>query len=200
MRTELIISTDERFGVSAAAIRFARRFRQFLVLTAAAVTLLMSGPGHALSTDREQPIDIKADSAEADERKRVTIYRGNAIIVQGSLRITGDTIWIHLNEDNEFIKLVSEGRPARMRQQPDGEVGQRTADARRLEYHADTDRILMRGKAVYVQDGDRISAENIEYDSLRGRMIANSGSPDGGDSEQSERVHIQIQPKKKKQQ
>ena len=161
-------------------------------------SLAIGRSAHALSTDREQPIEIEADSAEADQDRRVTIYRGNATIVQGSLRISGDTIWIHLNEQNEFTKLISEGRPARMQQQPDGEAGVRTADALRLEYYADRDLIRMLGQAVYVQRGDRISAERIEYDSMRGKMFANSRS-DGGDGQGTSkgRVKIQIQPKKK---
>ncbi len=148
----------------------------------------------ALSSDREKQIEIEADSAEADEKERVTIYRGDAVITQGTLRITGDTVWIYFNEDYEFVKLVSEGKPAHMQQQPDGQKELQMADANRLEYYADKNLIVLLGNAVYGMGEDRISAERIEYDSLNGRMKATGN--------QNKRIKIQIMPrslKKKKQ-
>ena len=35
--------------------------------------LLMSGAAGALSTDKDQPIEIEADSAELDDKKGVTL-------------------------------------------------------------------------------------------------------------------------------
>ena len=147
----------------------------------------------ARSSDREQRIEIEADSAEADEKARVTIYRGDAVITQGTLRITGDTVWIYFNENYEFVKLISEGRPAHMQQQPDGDKELQTADANRLEYYADKNLIVLLGNAVYGMGQDRISADRIEYDSLNGRMRAAG--------KERQRVKIQIMPrslKKKK--
>ena len=171
-------------------------FPRFAAGTLAA---LISCAAAALSTDRDQPINIEADRAEADEKSRVTIYRGDAIITQGTLRITGDTIEIYLNQDDQFVKLVSVGRPASMRQLPDDADEFRTASANRLEYFADRDLIVLFGNALYGQGGDRISADRIEYDSRRGRMKARSAktkseqSGDGG--EEKSRVKITIQPK-----
>lgn len=148
----------------------------------------------ALSSDREKRIEIEADSAEADEKERVTIYRGDAVITQGTLRITGDTVWVYFNENYEFVKLISEGTPAHMQQQPDGQEGLQTADANRLEYYAEKNLIVLLGDAVYGMGTDRISADRIEYDSLNGRMKAAG--------KQHQRVKIQIMPKtlKKKKQ
>ncbi len=161
---------------------------------------LISASALALTTDREQPIHIEADRAEADESKRVTIYRGDAVITQGSLRITGETVWIYFNENDEFIKLVSVGTPAHLRQLPDGADDYRTADAKRLEYYAQKNLILLVGDAVYGQGSDRIRAERIEYDSLRGKMLARAAPTKSSDTKSSgtkSRVKIQIVPKKK---
>ena len=166
----------------------------------AVAMVLLAVSAHALSTDRDQPINIEAERAEADEKSRVTIYRGHAIITQGTLRITGDKIEIYLNEADEFVKLVSVGRPASMRQLPDDSEEYRTAKAKRLEYFADRDLIVLLGDAVYGQGGDQISAARIEYDSRRGRMRARAKPADGGsaDGEDSkDRIKITIQPKKK---
>ena len=159
------------------------------------------GSTHALSSDSEQPIQIEADRAEADENRRVTIYRGDAVITQGSLRITGETVWIYFNENDEFIKLVSVGSPAHLRQLPDGAKDYRTADAKRLEYYAQKNLILLLGNAVYGQGKDKIRADRIEYDSLRGKMLARAapvrGKSKDGKNKPKTRVKIQITPKKK---
>lgn len=170
----------------------------------AAVLCAVAIGAQALSTDREQPIQIEADAAEADNRKQVTVYKGDVVITQGTLRITGDTVWIHYDDANTITKAVSVGTPAKFRQLPDGKEDYMTADAERMEYHADQDMILLLGNARYGEGDDRILAPRIVYDSRRG--VAKAGaSPDSGQasdsqkngSEKSDRVRITITPKKK---
>ncbi len=172
-------------------------------LLAGALLAALGLPAWALSTDRDQPIEIEADRAEADDSRRVTVYQGNVILDQGTLRITGDTVTIYFDESGELTKLVSIGRPARFRQLPDGESEYRRARAQRMEYYAKQDLIVLLGKAAYGQGKDRITAERIVYDSRRSRIKADSaarapagagkqaGKPDGG------RVRIKIMPRKK---
>ena len=165
------------------------------------LALVFSAGALALSTDKEQPINIEADRAEADNEKRITIYYGDVIITQGSLKITGETVTIHYDNDDRLTKLISEGAPARFRQLPDGKAdvpkNYQTAHASRMEYYAQEDRIVLLGDAVYGQEGDRVAADRIVYDSLKSQMRAESRSPSGGEGEQaSSRVRIKIEPKK----
>ena len=173
---------------------------------AALLALVAPLPALALSSDRDQPIEIEADRAEADDARRVTIYRGNVIIVQGSLRIQGDTVWIHYDEHDDLTKLVSEGRQAHFRQLPDGETDYRIAYGDRLEYYKGDDLIVMLGNAKYGQGSDQIKAERIVYDSRLARMKADAGSTavaggsggsGGGEPAAGGRVRIKIVPKKK---
>ncbi len=177
-------------------------WRSALLALAGAILATGAVRAPALESDRDQPIRIVASRAEADEKQRVTIYRGDkvgdAVITQGTLRITGQTIWIYLNDNDEFIKLVSVGTPAHMRQRPDGATADRTANAKRLEYFAERDLIVMLGNAEYGQGKDKISAERIEYDSLKGRMRARAATRQSGtDGTKPGRVIITIQPKKR---
>ena len=169
-------------------------------LAASVFGLLFAAQATALSSDRDQPVSIEADRAEAGEHERVSVYHGNAVIVQGTLRITGDTIRIYLNVDDEFVKLVSLGNPASMRQLPDDSKQYHTAKAVRLEYFADYDLIVLLGHATYGQGTDRMSAARIVYDSHHGRLKAYSRSvaPGQGQSPEQEpsRVRITIKPKK----
>ena len=163
----------------------------------AALFALWCGEGaQALSTDRDQPVRIESDRAEADWRTRVSVYHGDVVITQGTLRITGDTIRIYLDEDDEFVKLVSVGEPATMRQLPDDSAQYRTAKANRLEYYADRDLIVLLGGAEYGQGSGRTSAGRIEYDSRNGRLKANArSSVPGQEQQEGSRVRITIEPK-----
>lgn len=170
----------------------------FLVLVLA---LFLGQGASALSTDKDQPINIEADRAEADNAKRVTVYYGDVIITQGTLRITGDTVTIHYDEQDRLTKLISEGAPARFRQLPDGKADVPTnyqvARASRMEYYAREDLIVLLGEAVYGQGGDRVAADRIVYDSLKSQMKAESRAASGSESDKpSSRVRIKIEPKK----
>ncbi len=163
------------------------------VLAAALVIGATSGAAHALSTDRDEPILIEARSAEADNKAQVTIYRGDVVITQGTLRITGDTVWIHYSDSNTITKAISVGTPAKFRQLPDGKEDYMTADAERMEYIADQDMIHLIGNARYGEGADKITAPRIDYDSRLGQ--AKAGPKAAGD--ESGKVRITITPKKK---
>lgn len=170
--------------------------RSCLSFAAALFGLWCTGGAQALSTDRDQPVVIESDRAEADWRTRVSVYHGDVVITRGTLRITGDTIHIYINEDDEFVKLVSVGKPATMRQLPDDSAQYRTAKADRLEYFADRDLIVLLGGAQYGQGSDRISAGRIEYDSRKGRLKAGANpSVPGEEQQEGSRVRITIEPK-----
>lgn len=169
------------------------------VIAFAAMLGVASSDAQALSTDREEPIVIEAQAAEVDNRSKITIYRGDVVITQGTLRITGDTVWIHYNDANAITKAISVGTPAKFRQLPDGKKDYMTAAAERMEYHADRDVILLLGNARYGEGKDKITAPRIVYDSRQGRVKAGA-NPDGGqtgESDKADRVRITITPKKK---
>lgn len=166
-----------------------------------ALAFSLSAGAFALSTDRDQPINIEANRAEADNVKRITIYHGDVIITQGTLKITGDTVTIHYDEHDQLTMLVSEGKPARFRQLPDGKAdvpkNYQLAHASRMEYYARDDRIVLLGNAVYGQGGDQVAADRIVYDSVKSQMRAESRPASGSEGEQPpSRVRIKIEPKK----
>ena len=96
--------------------------------------------------------------------------------------------------------MVSEGRPSTFRQLPDGGTEYRTARAKRMEYYANKDLIVLIGDAQYGKGDTRVSADRIEYDSLNARVraetrnaSASAAGPDGEDKGKS-RVRITLQP------
>ena len=186
------------------AARGHERIRRTGCRLAAAVLLASVAPAHALSTDSEQPISILADQAEHNDATRITIYRGNVVIDQGSLHITGDTVTINFDARDEVTKITAAGAPAHFRQLPDGDTNHRKAWAKQMEYFPEQDLIMLFGDALYEKDGSRVQADRLVYDSRNSRFKALTdtarapASEDGQATEKKpERVRIQIKPKKK---
>ena len=158
---------------------------------------------YALPSDSEQPVSIEADWAEADEVRRITIYKGRVIVIQGTIKITGDVVTFYYNEARELSKLASVGRPARFHQQVDETGKMQRARATRIEYLVPTDTMILLENATLSEGGDRVSADRIVYDTLNGRLKAEVKPPavakgkDGAKKEAAKpkrRVRITITP------
>ena len=133
-----------------------------------ALAVYPAGAG-ALSTDREQPVRIDANSASLDDQKRIATYRGDVVIVQGSLRISGELVTMHFDESYDLDTLVAQGEPARFEQQPDEGPVQK-GRAARIEYRVEDGAMLFAGSAEIAQGEFRMSAERIDYDSVTGSI------------------------------
>ena len=136
-------------------------FSQSPRLVAAAMALLAS-LAQALPDDREQPIHISADQAVRDEKQGTTVYSGNVIMAQGSLQIEADRITIYRVVE-EADKIVAEGRPAHLQQQPEPGKALMHARAGVIEYYKAEDRVHMRENARIEQDGAIVRGNTIDY-------------------------------------
>jgi lipopolysaccharide export system protein LptA len=130
--------------------------------------------GQALDSDQEQPIRITADEALRDEKQGYTVYRGNVRMTQGTLRIEADAITIY-HRSEEADRIVAEGRPARLQQQPEPDKGLVYARARIIEYYKLEERVLLREQAFIEQDGSTVTGETIDYLIRQQRVRADAG-------------------------
>lgn len=166
----------------------------------ALVAVFISPSLWALSSDSDQPMEIEADSAELDDQKRVTIYRGDVVVNQGSLHMTGDVMTVYYDENQELDHAVMEGDLAYYRQMPDDSDVYDEAWAKRMEHHGNKGRIILIDDAKVVQDGLQFTGKRIDYDTINSRVLAHStldrdsagDTPDTG----RQRVRVIISPKK----
>lgn len=142
--------------------------RTRLLLLLLAFAACPSGAG-ALSTDREQPVRIDADSASLDDENRIATYRGDVVLVQGSLRITGEVVTMYFDQSYDLATLVAEGEPARFNQRLDGGPEQK-GKAARIEYRVEDGAMIFAGSAQIGQGEFRMKAEHIDYDSVTGSI------------------------------
>jgi len=116
----------------------------------------------ALPEDSLQAIKITADRALRDEKQGLTVYLGNVSMQQGSLSIEADSITIYRIVE-EADKIVAEGSPARMRQQPEANQQFVHASANTIEYFKAEDRVHLKQDARIEQDGSTVTGETIDY-------------------------------------
>lgn len=159
-----------------------------LALLAACLAGAQAAP--ALSTDKDQPISIEADRADIDDNKGISVYQGNVVVTQGSLRLAADTVTVYSPKRN-LQKLVAQGAPARFKQRPNGEQEDMRAQALRMEYSVETEKLLLLDGAHLWQAKNEFSGNRIEYDTVNDVVTA-SKAPSG-----KERVQVIIQPKAK---
>jgi lipopolysaccharide export system protein LptA len=154
----------------------------------AALLAALSGPATALSTDKDQPLDLEADSAEIDDGKGMSVYLGNVIATQGSMRLESDQLTV-FHSGTKAERLEAEGKPARFQQLADDSPEPIKARARHLEYRFDSEELVLTGDAIVVQGKDTFQSDRITYD--RVRSVVKGGAAAKG----KERVRITVDPK-----
>lgn len=171
-------------------------YTSFIATAAALLGLLVAGQAAALPSDREQPIHIQADSAVLDDKKGIAIYRGDVIITQGTLKITGDTVTIKQLPGGEIDSFTSVGQPAYYEQIPDEGKDLVQAYGIVIEYFARQDQIVITDQAKVVQSENTFRGEKITYHTINETIHAER-APAGSVSREEPRVQMVIQPRNK---
>lgn len=162
------------------------------------ITLFYNVLTWALSTDSDQPIEIEADAGELDDQKGITIYTGDVVVTQGSIRMTGQKMTVYYNKNKDLETVIMEGQPATYRQLPDNSQVYDEAEALRMEYYETKNLIVLIDQAVVKQEGLRFSGSRIDYDTLNSKIKAKGETKQNGETTQgSGRVKITIKPKNK---
>lgn len=157
---------------------------------------LLSSLAHALPSDSNQPINVQADSAEMDDKRGVAIYRGDVVITQGTLKITGDTVTITLDKNGDIDIFTSEGKPAYYEQLPSENKEIVQAYGLTIQYFAANEKIIIIDQAKVIQQGNTFRGEKIVYDTKREIVTAGRGKQ-GTITTPEPRIDMVIQPRNK---
>jgi lipopolysaccharide export system protein LptA len=160
-----------------------------------AVYMLMLLPtfSSALESDREQPIKIQADAAIVDETNGSSVYKGNVIITQGTLEVIANEVEIFTSA-GEVIQIIATTDKdsevlAHYQQQINDAMDMVFADAQKITYLIQEDKLHLSGDARLQKIQDVFTGQLLSYDLERG--IVNLNSLGGSD-----RVKMTITPKK----
>ena len=148
----------------------------------------------ALPSDRKKPINIEADQAQLDDSTGITQYKGNAVLTQGTLRIDGDIITFHYNDQKQLTKIVAQGELAKYQQVHNPGDEPVNARAQQMEYHAAAEKIYFLGRGQIRQAADEFNGNRIDYDIKRNiiNAYAKSVSIGNNNDEATKQVHIII--------
>lgn len=144
---------------------------------------LLQGSAFALSGDREQPIQLAADSVDIDEARGQSIYKGNVELIQGSIRLLANTVTVQ-QQGRKPNKIIAVGKVRFSQKGPRGPV---KAKARRAEYVVNSELLTLIGKASLNQAGDTMRSDRIIYDRVKHRVRA------GAAAKGKQRVRITIE-------
>lgn len=143
----------------------------------------------ALPEDRSKPIEIEANSALRDEKKGTTVYEGNVIMIQGTIRIEAHRVEM-FHRNNKVNRIICTGQPARYQQVPSREKGLVIAKAEKIEYLLAKDTIHLEKSASVEQASGTIIGDVIDYD-LKNEIVNAKGSATG-----NQRIQMVIPPQK----
>ena len=126
--------------------------------------LLAISPGllPALQSDRQQPLDVKADSTDGTLGDGVTTLRGNVEIRQGSLLIKATVAEVD-KADGKVTQVTLRGDAAYLEQEVE-EQGLVKAWAERIEYQVANGMVIFSGSAEVRHPQYEVSGDTLRYD------------------------------------
>jgi len=129
---------------------------------------------------------VEADTAELNERSGVSTYKGNVVVVQGSLTMKSDRMVLQ-SKDHKLARMTGTGKPATYRQ-IDSSTGEPiVGKADQIVYLPGKNQLILTGKASLLKNDNTFKSERIVYNTVNNYVSA--GSKEGG-----KRVKIVIQP------
>jgi lipopolysaccharide export system protein LptA len=148
--------------------------------------LSLSMPLMALESDRQQPLEVNANSTDGTLGDGVTTLRGNVEIRQGTLHITADEAEVN-KVDGRVNSVTFRGKPAFLEQEIE-EQGLVQAKANTIDYQVASGLVTLTGNADVKHPQYQISGESLTYD-LNIQHFRGSGDENGNG-----RIHIRLDP------
>lgn len=164
--------------------------RHFVVVT---ILLAVTPLAHALKTDRNQPMDVVADRVDVDDVKGTSTFRGKVHVTRGSMHIKGEVVVIHRDNNNEVKTIVATGKRATYQQRPDNKPTDVIARALTINYDARKEIVTLTRQGEIKQNKDIFRGDKLVYHAKTDKVKAT-----GGSSPSNGRVHMTLQPSKKK--
>jgi lipopolysaccharide export system protein LptA len=177
------------------------------LLFGAIAIVVASTPAHALSSDREKTMNVKAGYSKVtqgnDKTPGVYFLKGDAatplvVITQGSMKATGAEATLYqrptgsksAQSSSSIQRVIMTGKQAHIEQQQD-KGGLMTANADKIDYDADTSIAVLTGNVVVVQQGSgTFNGEHMTYNT-------NTGEMESSDTTSHKPVTMTFEPKTK---
>ena len=135
--------------------------------------LLVAPCALAAGYDRQQPVHLRADRIDFDQKTGVSLYRGRVFFTQGELKLTAARARA-VNRGNTLETLTAEGAPVTFRHRPEGQEEFIEGEARRAVYHAPTQRVDLYQNVSVQRGRDNFRGAALHYD-IENRSLTAEG-------------------------
>ena len=149
---------------------------------------LIQSNAWGLASDADQPLVIDSNTATYDDKNSTSIYTGNVVSIQGSIKVDSDKLVVYF-VDGEADKLVFTGNKAKFRQKPNEGDEDITGEALIGEYYPKKNLLILINQATVWQGNTTYSSDYIQYDIKTSLVNAGEKTSD------SKRVHVIVKPK-----
>ena len=156
---------------------------------------ILSANAFALKTDSEQPIQIEADSATADQKNMVTVLTGDVVVTRGSMLVNASKADATQDADgNKTVHLT--GSPVTFEQMNDD--GEKTeGQCNDFVYSTKTNIAILTGRARVKKGDNEVIGDKLTYNTQTQIYSANSTNANGVNNAKSGRVTVILQPNQK---
>ena len=120
------------------------------------------------------PLELEADEVKFDTKKGKSVYRGNVVITQGDLRLTGDVVEV-FSSGGEISRVFSRAQPTTLRIDKDKNGESLFAEAQSIEYLVKEKRITLRGQVRVDSERRSLRGHAVIYLLESGEMFAAGG-------------------------
>lgn len=138
------------------------------------LAVFAAGAQAGLTLDRNSPIQIEADSAVIDERAGSALYRGHVVLQQGGMKLQSNELTVFVR-DGKAVKAIAGGRPVLLDQAPSATEEAIHAEARKITFMIEEDRMLLDDQASLRQGERLFQGAHIDYNVAKRRVNASGG-------------------------
>ena len=181
---------DSMHAHKPALIRTSRSLAVFVL-----AFFLLAIPGLCGAAEAGLIIYLEADTVDINEKKGISIYKGNVKLTRGDITIVADMMTAYKN-DAGLQKFIATGKPVKFTRaastsssRTDGAKQKEIkGQALEIDYNAKNEIIKLKNDARLWQGKDQFSGNTIVYDIASESVTANKGSAANG------RVKVIIHP------
>lgn len=112
----------------------------------------------SLDQDTEQPVEITADALSLNQTDGTALFKGNVVIIQGTMRMSAPEVLVFYNEETSGIsRLEADGRVLLVK---DGDA----AEANEADYNIEDGIVEMTGDVLLTQGNNTMSSNRLTAD------------------------------------
>ena len=169
---------------------------------AASAACCLAAPALAEKADRDQPMNIEADTLRHEEKSQISTFSGNVVVTKGSILMRGARLQVRQSGDNQQSGELTAAPGARAFFRPKRDVANEfiEGEGETIEYDSRSDTVRLIGRARMrrlegTRVADEIQGARITYNSATGVYTVDGASQTGGKPGAGGRIRATLGPR-----